>query len=165
MRSNFGYRRYSFIAFPSSCRKFLKKCKSKAIWSRFIQSFKSLSPSEKALFAEWSGQLPILVNDVALFAFNAVFSLSAKDLLTEGPSISSDNKQKVVNPNLLINLKKWDSKSSAVQWPTNPQTPLPQTLTQPPPALIWPTNLPWFKQTSKGWFYQFNSRFLLKINF
>ena len=30
------------------------------------------------------------------------------------------------------------------------------TLLLPPPALIWPTNLPWFKQISKGWFYQFN---------
>ena len=39
------------------------------------------------------------------------------------------------------------------------------TLTQPLPALIRPTNLPWFKQISKGWFYQFNCCFLSKINF
>ena len=58
-------------------------------------------------------------NDVALFAFNFIFSLSAKDLLTEGPSIPSDNKEKVLSPNLFINSKKWDSKSLAVQWPTN----------------------------------------------
>ena len=96
MRSNFGYRKYSFIVFPSSCRKFFKKCKSKAIWSRFIQSFKSLSPSEKALFPEWSGLLLILITVVALFAFNVVFSLPAKDLLTEGPSIPSDNKEKAL---------------------------------------------------------------------
>ena len=28
-----------------------------------------------------------------------------------------------------------------------------------------PTNLSWFKQISKGWIYQFNCRFLSKINF
>ena len=39
------------------------------------------------------------------------------------------------------------------------------TLTQPLPALIRPTNLPWFKQISKGRFYKFTCRFLLKINF
>ena len=42
---------------------------------------------------------------------------------------------------------------------------VPPTLTQPPAALIRPTNLPWFKQISKGWFYQFNCRFLSKMNF
>ena len=36
---------------------------------------------------------------------------------------------------------------------------------QPPTALIWPTYLTWFKQKSKGQFYQFNSRFLSKMNF
>ena len=36
---------------------------------------------------------------------------------------------------------------------------------QPPPSLIWPTNLPWFVQISKGWLYQFNCCFLSKINF
>ena len=36
---------------------------------------------------------------------------------------------------------------------------------QPPSALIQPpTNLPWLKQISEGWFYQFNCRFLSKIN-
>ena len=48
------------------------------------------------------------------------------------------------------------------------QTVIP-TLTQLPPALIQHTNLPYtitrFKQLSKGWFYQFNCRFLSKINF
>ena len=39
------------------------------------------------------------------------------------------------------------------------------TLTQIPAALIRPTNLSWFKQISKGWIYQFNCRFLSKINF
>ena len=42
---------------------------------------------------------------------------------------------------------------------------VPPTLTQFPPALIRPTNLPWFKQISKGRFYQFNCRFLSKSNF
>ena len=37
-------------------------------------------------------------------------------------------------------------------------------LMQPHPALIRPTNLPWFQQISKGWFYQFNCCFLSKIN-
>ena len=36
---------------------------------------------------------------------------------------------------------------------------------QPPPSQIWPTNLPWFKQISKWWFYQFNCCFLSKISF
>ena len=45
-------------------------------------------------------------NDVALFVFNVVFSLSAKDLLTEVPSIPSDNKENVLSPNLLIYFKK-----------------------------------------------------------
>ena len=89
MRSNFGYGRYSFIVFMSSCGKLKKKkCKSKVNWSRFTQSFKSLSPSEKALFAEWSGQLPISINDVALFSFNVIFSLSAKDLCSYNDLIS-----------------------------------------------------------------------------
>ena len=39
------------------------------------------------------------------------------------------------------------------------------TLTQPPPVLICPTNLSWFKQISKGLFYQFNCHFLSKIDF
>ena len=39
------------------------------------------------------------------------------------------------------------------------------TLMQPPTALIQPTNLSWFKQISKGQFYQFNCCFLSKINF
>ena len=30
---------------------------------------------------------------------------------------------------------------------------VPTTQWQPPPALIQPTNLPWFKQISEGWFY------------
>ena len=34
-----------------------------------------------------------------------------------------------------------------------------------PPALIRPRNLFWFKQISKGRIYQFNCRFLSKINF
>ena len=38
-------------------------------------------------------------------------------------------------------------------------------LTQPPTALIRPIKLPWFKQISKGRFYQYNCRFLSKINF
>ena len=38
-------------------------------------------------------------------------------------------------------------------------------LTQPSTALIQPFNLPWFKQISKRQFYQFNCRFLSKINF
>ena len=42
---------------------------------------------------------------------------------------------------------------------------VPPTLTQLHPALIRPTNLPWFRQISKGWFYQFNCHFLSKINF
>ena len=41
----------------------------------------------------------------------------------------------------------------------------PHPLTQPPPAVIRPSKLPWFKQISKGRFYQFNCRFLSKINF
>ena len=36
---------------------------------------------------------------------------------------------------------------------------------KPLPPLIRPTNLPWFKQISKRWFYQFNCCFLSKINF
>ena len=37
---------------------------------------------------------------------------------------------------------------------------------QPPSALIQPpTNYPWFKQISNGWFYPLNCRFLSKINF
>ena len=36
--------------------------------------------------------------------------------------------------------------------------------TQIPPALIWPNNLSWFKQISKGLIYQFNCHFLSKIN-
>ena len=39
------------------------------------------------------------------------------------------------------------------------------TLTQPPTALIRPTNFPWFKQISKRRFYHFNCLFLSKINF
>ena len=42
---------------------------------------------------------------------------------------------------------------------------VPPTLTQPLTALIRPTNLPWFKQISKERLYQFNCRFLSKINF
>ena len=42
---------------------------------------------------------------------------------------------------------------------------VPPTHTQPPPALIRPTNLLWFKQISKELFYQFNCRFLSKFNF
>ena len=42
---------------------------------------------------------------------------------------------------------------------------VPPTLTQIPPALIWPTNLPWFEQISKVWIYQFNCCFLSKMNF
>ena len=43
---------------------------------------------------------------------------------------------------------------------------VPPSLSQPSSALIQPpTNLPWFKQISKGLFYQFNCRFLSKINF
>ena len=41
----------------------------------------------------------------------------------------------------------------------------PTTLKEPPPALIQSTNLLWFKQISKGWFYQFNCCFLSKSNF
>ena len=41
----------------------------------------------------------------------------------------------------------------------------PLTFRQPPTALIWPTNLLWFKQLSKGQFYQFNCHFLSKIHF
>ena len=40
---------------------------------------------------------------------------------------------------------------------------VPSTLTQPLPALIRPL-INWFKQISKGWFYQFNCRFLSKIS-
>ena len=36
---------------------------------------------------------------------------------------------------------------------------------KPPPSLIQPTNLPWFRQISKRWFYLSNCCFLLKINF
>ena len=39
------------------------------------------------------------------------------------------------------------------------------TLKQPPPVLICPTNLSWFKQISKGLFYQLNCHFLSKIDF
>ena len=42
---------------------------------------------------------------------------------------------------------------------------VPPTLKQPPTAQIRPTNLSWFKQISKGRFYQFNCHFLSKINF
>ena len=42
---------------------------------------------------------------------------------------------------------------------------VPPTFMQIPPPLIWPTNLSWFKQISKGQIYQFNCRFLSKINF
>ena len=42
---------------------------------------------------------------------------------------------------------------------------VPPTHTQPPPALIRPTNLLWFKQILKELFYQFNCRFLSKFNF
>ena len=38
-------------------------------------------------------------------------------------------------------------------------------ITQPPTALIRPTNFPWFKQISKRRFYHFNCLFLSKINF
>ena len=39
------------------------------------------------------------------------------------------------------------------------------TLMQPPPALIQSINLSWVKRISKGRFYQFDCRFLSKINF
>ena len=42
---------------------------------------------------------------------------------------------------------------------------VPSTLTQPSSVLIWPTNLSWFKQISKGQFSQFNCHVLSKINF
>ena len=42
---------------------------------------------------------------------------------------------------------------------------VPPTLTQIPPTLIRPTNLSWFRYTSKGRIYKSNCGFLSKINF
>ena len=42
---------------------------------------------------------------------------------------------------------------------------VPPTLMQPPTSLIQQTNRPWFKQISKGQFYEFNCHLLSKINF
>ena len=96
-----------------------RNAKSIANWSTFILSFKHLIPSKKPLFAMWIEHVPISKKCMAPLFWSSSASFDLNDLLILGLSIPKASNKLKSNPRSLTNSKKWSTRLSAVQWPTN----------------------------------------------